>query len=302
MPGNGSKVRFCESGGVKFPPATHLAVLVHGTEDDVDALREEIAQVLSTMGLRLSQAKTRVVHMSDEFDFLGFHIQWRRKRGSSKWHVYTFIADRPVRVLKAKIRAATTRTSAQDPGAVLTRLGQIMRGWSNYFRHAVAKHTFGRLAHFVWWRVARWLRRLHRWGWKDFRRRFTTGQGQWRTLSANGIELFNLEAVPVTRYRWRGKSLEHLGPITRTVADAALLMSVLAGPDPRDRHSLPAGDVAGALDGADEAVRGRRNGEIAQVGLQIVRPHLADGAVLAASAAFERARPWADQWPSTRRW
>jgi aspartyl-tRNA(Asn)/glutamyl-tRNA(Gln) amidotransferase subunit A len=31
--------------------------------------------------------------------------------------------------------------------------------------------------------------------------------------------------------------------MTRTVADAALLMSVLAGPDPRDRHSLPAGDV-----------------------------------------------------------
>jgi len=31
--------------------------------------------------------------------------------------------------------------------------------------------------------------------------------------------------------------------MTRTVADAALMMSVLAGPDPRDRHSLPAGDV-----------------------------------------------------------
>jgi len=39
------------------------------------------------------------------------------------------------------------------------------------------------------------------------------------------------------------ESLEHLGPMTRTVADAALMMSVLAGPDPRDRHSLPAGDV-----------------------------------------------------------
>jgi len=39
------------------------------------------------------------------------------------------------------------------------------------------------------------------------------------------------------------ESLEHIGPMTRTVDDAALLMSVLAGPDPRDRHSLPAGDV-----------------------------------------------------------
>jgi aspartyl-tRNA(Asn)/glutamyl-tRNA(Gln) amidotransferase subunit A len=35
------------------------------------------------------------------------------------------------------------------------------------------------------------------------------------------------------------ESLEHIGPITRTVADAALIMSVAAGPDMRDRHSLP---------------------------------------------------------------
>jgi aspartyl-tRNA(Asn)/glutamyl-tRNA(Gln) amidotransferase subunit A len=39
------------------------------------------------------------------------------------------------------------------------------------------------------------------------------------------------------------ESLECIGPMTRTVDDAALMMSVLAGPDPRDRHSLPSGDV-----------------------------------------------------------
>ena len=39
------------------------------------------------------------------------------------------------------------------------------------------------------------------------------------------------------------ESIEHVGPITRTVADAALMLSVIAGPDGRDRWSLPAGDV-----------------------------------------------------------
>jgi aspartyl-tRNA(Asn)/glutamyl-tRNA(Gln) amidotransferase subunit A len=39
------------------------------------------------------------------------------------------------------------------------------------------------------------------------------------------------------------ESIEHIGPMARSVADAALMLSVMAGPDPRDRWSLPAGDV-----------------------------------------------------------
>lgn len=35
------------------------------------------------------------------------------------------------------------------------------------------------------------------------------------------------------------ESVEHIGPIARTVADAALMFDVIAGPDPRDRHSRP---------------------------------------------------------------
>lgn len=65
---------------------------------------------------------------------------------AGKWHVYTFIDDRPIRSLKAKIRALTPRTSQLDLEYVLTRLNQVMHGWANYFRHAVAKGTFGMLA------------------------------------------------------------------------------------------------------------------------------------------------------------
>ena len=39
---------------------------------------------------------------------------------------------------------------------------------------------------------------------------------------------------------WEG--IEHIGPLSRTVADSALMLSVIAGPDDRDRHSLPAAD------------------------------------------------------------
>ncbi|MFF4027806.1 group II intron reverse transcriptase/maturase [Nocardia elegans] len=187
--------------------ADDFVVLVHGTESDVEQMREDVVKVLAPLGLRLSAAKTRVRHMSDGFNFLGFRIQWKRKRGTDKWHVYTFIGDRPVRTLKTKVRALTSRLSQQPPRDVLIQLNRIMRGWSNYFRHAVAKHTFGTLETFVWWRVIRWWKRLHRWRWKDIRRHLMGRNGQWRKPSADGIELFNLAAVLVTRYRYRGNTI-----------------------------------------------------------------------------------------------
>ena len=38
-------------------------------------------------------------------------------------------------------------------------------------------------------------------------------------------------------------SVSHVGPMTRTVADAALMMNICAGPDERDQYSLPADGV-----------------------------------------------------------
>lgn len=57
------------------------------------------------------------------------------------------------------------------------------------------------------------------------------------------------------------ESIEHLGALTRTVADTALVLSVLAGPDPRDRHSIPCHDVdwtSAARRGALEGCAGLR--------------------------------------------
>jgi RNA-directed DNA polymerase len=183
--------------------ADDFVVRVHGNEDHVHALREDVANVLAPLGLRLSPAKTTGVHMSDGLDFLGFHIRWRRTRGSNKWHVYTFIAHRPIRSLKAKIRALTHRTSQQDLGSVLTRLNQVTHGWANYFRHAVAKHTFSTLDTFTWRRLIGMLMRRHHWNWKAIRRRFTTPTGTWLPVTTDGIEHRPIAAIPVTRYRRR---------------------------------------------------------------------------------------------------
>jgi RNA-directed DNA polymerase len=197
--------------------ADDFVVLVFGNRDDTNTLREEIAQVLAPLGLRFSEAKTRVVHMSERFDFLGFRIQWKRKRGTNKWYAYVFIADRPIRSLRNKIRALTSRLSQQPPRDVLIRLNRIMRGWSNYFRYAVAKRVMQSLAIFVWHRIARWWIRLRRWSWTDLRRHLIGRNGRWRMPSAGGIELFNLGRVPTVRYRYRGTKI----PIPWAVANHA---------------------------------------------------------------------------------
>jgi RNA-directed DNA polymerase len=45
--------------------------MVAGTKAHAEALREEVATVLAPMGLRLSEAKTKVCHIDEGFDFLG---------------------------------------------------------------------------------------------------------------------------------------------------------------------------------------------------------------------------------------
>ncbi len=90
---------------------------------------------------------------------------------------------------------------------MLTRLNQVMHGWANYFRHAVAKNTFGMLDNFAWRRVIRMLMTRHHWKCKDVRRQLTTPDGRWMPISAGQIKLRRIAAIPVTRYRYRGNTI-----------------------------------------------------------------------------------------------
>ncbi|GIJ30823.1 group II intron reverse transcriptase/maturase [Micromonospora qiuiae] len=139
-------------------------------------------------------------------DFLGFRIVWQRKRGTSKWHVYTFIADKPVQALKRKIKSLTRRLSHLSYRETLVRINYIQRGWANYFKHAVAKHTFSHLQNFIWWRVINWVMRRNRMTWRAIQRWLRTPQG-WQPIAFDGVELFKIAKAPVTRYRYRGTKI-----------------------------------------------------------------------------------------------
>lgn len=185
--------------------ADDFVVMVSGTKAHAEGLRDEVAAVLSPMGLRLSEEKTLVVGIDEGFDFLGFRIQRQTKRGTNQEFVYTWPSKKSLASIKAKVKAITRQGTNSPLSTLLRRLNPVLRGWTNYFRHGVSKATFGYLHQFTWERVVGWLRRKHRRAnWKWLRRRYLAN-AWWP--EHDGIALFDCRAVPVTRYRYRGAAI-----------------------------------------------------------------------------------------------
>jgi len=98
-------------------------------------------------------------------------------------------------------------------------------------------------------------------------------------------------------------SLSHIGPLTRTVADAALMMTVCAGPDERDQYSLPGPpvDYAKSLRGS---LRGLRVAYASDLGFaDAVDPEVAAACAKGARAFRElgcRLEEVSPRWPSPR--
>jgi len=187
--------------------ADDWCLMVSGTRADAEALREEIAEVLSTrMGLRLSQEKTLITHIDDGLDFLGWHIQRHRKRGTDRCYVYTYPSRKALKAVMAKVKTWCRKMDTGQPlDALLIRLNRMLRGWCAFFKPGVSSATFGYLSHYTREQVIRWLRRKHRRiTWKDLYRRFCDHRG-WPTGEQR--ELFNPEKVGTTRYRYRGAAI-----------------------------------------------------------------------------------------------
>ena len=193
--------------------ADDFVVVIHGERADADALREETAAVLATVGLRLSETKTTIAHIDEGFDFLGWRIQRHRKRGTAKHFVYTYPAKTSLRKVMATVKTLCRQGRNEPLSELLRRLNPVLRGWTNYFRHGVSKATFGYLRAYTWARVVGWLRRKHPHAtWKWLRRRYLPGW--WPTESA--ATLFDPHAVAIGYVRYRGQ-ISDATPWARTI-------------------------------------------------------------------------------------
>jgi RNA-directed DNA polymerase len=121
-------------------------------------------------GLRLHPKKTRIVHITRGFEFLGYKIGrgkgLRHKAGGPS--LYAVPTDRSIERFKDKVRTATNRRNPKDLEGVLAELNPIVRGWGNYYRRAHVRRLFNRLNHWIVMRV--WNHRHKHWrnaGWRD---------------------------------------------------------------------------------------------------------------------------------------
>ena len=193
--------------------ADDWCLMVHGSRDDAEALREEIAEVLSTMGLRLSPEKTLITHIDQGLDFLGWHIQRHRKRGTRRRYVYTYPSRKAVTAAMGKVKAIRRRTATGLPlDDLLIQMNRMLVGWCMHFRPGVSSATFQYLSSYVWGQVMKWLRCKHRRiSRKDLRHRYCGG-GWWP--AGEERTLFDPGKVRTTRYRYRGTVIPSPWPTT----------------------------------------------------------------------------------------
>ena len=186
--------------------ADDFVVLVFGTRQHAQDLWGEVADVLTPVGLRLAPEKTRVVHIDEGFDFLGFRIRRHRQRGSDRRHIYTYPAKKSMDSIKAKVHTVTGQISSRAAGEVFRHLSSITRGWALYFRHGASSAAYHDLGHHLWWSVWRWLRKRHpKRSAKWIRRRYFTTNRWWP--SADGVTLWQPATMTIVRHRYRGAEI-----------------------------------------------------------------------------------------------
>jgi RNA-directed DNA polymerase len=182
--------------------ADDWCLAISGTKAHAEAFREEIAEVLAGMGLRLSPEKTVITHIDEGLDFLGWRIQRHRKRGTSKHYVYVYPTKKALAAVMAKVKTICWQNTNQPLEELLLQLNQMLGGWTAYFKWGCSSATFRYLRAYLWKRVIGWQGRKHRHTpWRALRRRY----GRWPT--DGDVILFDPAKVRTKRYLYRGTKI-----------------------------------------------------------------------------------------------
>lgn len=124
-----------------------------------DVLESKVMPVveafLKERGLELSPEKTKITHIDEGFDFLGFNI--RKYKGK----LLIKPSKKSVKAFLDEIRAAIKSKRAAKQEFLLFLLNPKVRGWANYFCHVVSKGTFAYVDHCIFQMLLKWIGRRH---------------------------------------------------------------------------------------------------------------------------------------------
>lgn len=172
-------------------------------EEAERALASARAVLEGQLGLRIHPEKTRIVHVSQGFEFLGYKIGLGRglRFKSGGIGLYAIPRQRSIDRFKDKVRALTRRRIAVPLEELIHVLNPVIRGWGMYYRRANVRRLFNRLNRWI-------VRRI--WGWR-FKRWRNAG---WRTLPETRLYgeygLVNLlQLIPSMREYYRQKGYTH---------------------------------------------------------------------------------------------
>jgi RNA-directed DNA polymerase len=122
------------------------------SREEAEQVLESIREILNGLGLKLSPEKTRIVHLDEGFDFLGWHYQgtkrWPRKKSVDK--------------LRYRLRAMTRRNRSGSLKSLCAELAPVQRGWFNFFRNGNSLPACVRLDKWLRRRLRSLLRRRHK--------------------------------------------------------------------------------------------------------------------------------------------
>jgi RNA-directed DNA polymerase len=125
------------------------------SKEELKTVKPKIEDFMRVRGLTLSPEKTKITHINNGFDFLGWNF--RKYDGKllikpSKANIQSFLED---------IRKTTKSMATAKQEDVINALNPKLRGWANYHKGTVAKEAFNQVDHEIWKILWNWCKRRH---------------------------------------------------------------------------------------------------------------------------------------------
>jgi RNA-directed DNA polymerase len=142
--------------------ADDFLIMTNGTKAFAYEIKEEFAAFLGSIGLELDEEKSRVTHLDDGFDFLGFQIKRVWSKFSEKWITIAIPGEWSIRKFKAKFKTILNKHTLRTPaGLVFHALNKMTHAWDEYYAHTNRTSWVENLNNFYWNKVYYWLKRKH---------------------------------------------------------------------------------------------------------------------------------------------